>query len=117
MTALRDALRDVLRVPGMAAVLLWRHGPTLLALCLLGLGLRQGIVWLGVILSAHSSVAAVLLLPFAGLSMLVALITMLWVLEPSLPHQSSSFSSALAGSGPSAGASPAPAVSGQASER
>lgn len=85
-SSLTNALLDIVRVPWMAAILLWRHCPALLAACLLGLGVRQGFVWLGVVVSEHSSTAAILLLPFAGLTMLVALIAMLWLMQPSLPQ-------------------------------
>lgn len=85
MGSLPSALTDLLRVPWMGLRLLARHWPTLLALCLLGLGLRQGVVWLGVEVSRWSSTLAVLLIPLAGLAMLAALILMLWTTRPSLP--------------------------------
>lgn len=83
---IRSALSDLVAVPVMAAVILWRHWPALIAAALAGLGVRQGIVWLGVIASKHSSLLAVLMLPLAGLAMLVGLILMLWATRPSLPH-------------------------------
>lgn len=85
MGSLRSAVADLLRVPWMGLRLLGRHWPALLALCLLGLGLRQGVVWLGVEVSRWSSTLAVLLIPLAGLAMLTTLILMLWATRPSLP--------------------------------
>lgn len=82
---MREVLLNLVRVPWDALRLLWRHWPTLISVCALGLAVRQGVLWVAVMASDWWSTLGVLILPVAALAMMVALIVMLRVLRVSLP--------------------------------
>lgn len=85
MEILREAWRSLLRILGDSVRVLGRHWPVLVTLCLAGAAGRGAMLWLSVWVSNHSALLAMLLLPFASISVLVSMVLMLRVLAPSLP--------------------------------
>lgn len=69
-----------------AARLLWRHWPVLLVLYLLGMGGREIAIYLAVEGSGVSVWLGAALLPFAPLSLMIAVLMMLDAVGPSLWH-------------------------------
>lgn len=90
MEILREAWQSLLRILADSVRVLGRHWPVLVALCLAGAAGRGAMLWLSVWVSNHSALLAMLLLPFASISVLVSMVLMLRVLAPSLPalHES-----------------------------
>lgn len=79
-------LRDELVVLRDAARLLWRHWPVLLVLYLLGMAGREIAIYLAVQGSGVDVWLGAVLLPFAPLSLMVAVLLMLDAVGPSLWH-------------------------------
>lgn len=79
-------LRDELVVLKDAARLLWRHWPVLLVLYLLGMAGREISMYLAVQGSGVSVWLGAVLLPFAPLSLMIAVLLMLDAVGPSLWH-------------------------------
>lgn len=86
MDSLGGVLRDGLTVLRDAARLLWRHWPVLLVLYLLGMAGRELALYLAVEGSAVNVWLGAALLPFAPLSVMVAILLMLDAVGPSLWH-------------------------------
>ncbi len=85
MHMLAEAGRSLWRILRDALRVLARHWPALAALYLFGAAARGGFLWLAVRVSATSSLAATLVIPFASLSMLIAMVLMLRAVAPTLP--------------------------------
>lgn len=81
---MREGLLDLVRVPWDALRLFCGHWPTLLAVCALGLAARQGLLWAAVSSTHLHPTAGALILPFAPIAMMVAIVVMLHTLRPSL---------------------------------
>jgi hypothetical protein len=79
-------LRDAVSVVADGLRLVGRHWPVLLTIFLLGASVRAGVLWGAVVVSAHHPTVAGLMLPFAPLGSLAALILMLRAVSPSLRH-------------------------------
>ncbi|MCK0112597.1 hypothetical protein MWU75_10640 [Ornithinimicrobium sp. F0845] len=86
MNGLGLQLRDELVVLRDAARLLWRHWPVLLVLYLLGMAGREIAIYLAVQGSGVDVWLGAALLPFAPLSLMVAVLLMLDAVGPSLWH-------------------------------
>ncbi|NLG22891.1 MAG: hypothetical protein GX555_15845 [Actinomycetales bacterium] len=86
MTSLGVQLRDEIVVLRDAARLLWRHWPVLLVLYLLGMAGRELSIYLAVEGSAVNVWLGAALLPFAPLSLMIAVLLMLDAVGPSLWH-------------------------------
>lgn len=78
------ALGDALSVVVGGLRLAGRHLPTLLTIFLIGQAVRNGALWLAVVLSGWNSTVGALFVPFAPLATLSALILMLRVVSPSM---------------------------------
>lgn len=77
-------MAQLLRLPLDAARLIFQHWPVLVSLCLAGLAVRQGVIWLAVLVSGVSPLAAYFVIPCAALAMMVAVILMLNTFKGSL---------------------------------
>lgn len=86
MTSLGALLRDGLVVVRDAGRLLWRHWPVLLVLYLLGMAGREFAIYLSVQGSGVNVWLGAAVLPFAPLSLMVAILLMLDAVAPSLRH-------------------------------
>lgn len=76
---------DPVFIPVTAARLLFRHFPELVTFVCLGLAGHHSIIWLSVWVTNFSAFAAYLIVPFAPLCVMLALVFSLWRLQPSLP--------------------------------
>lgn len=85
MDIVSTAVRSVVSIILDAVRLLVRHWPVLTAFFLVGSALHGALLWLTVWVSQYSGIVAMLLLPFAPLSMLMAMVFMLRFLAPALP--------------------------------
>lgn len=85
MKIVKQGFTDLVGALAGAFRVLWEHWPNLLALFFAGAALRGGFLWLAVWVSEFSGLLAMLLLPFASLSMLVAMVLMLRVAGRSFP--------------------------------
>ncbi|GAB2511298.1 hypothetical protein CATRI_09360 [Corynebacterium atrinae] len=92
-----SALRRAVAVPIDALLILARHWPALLTVMALGLGLRQLVIWLAVIVSDYSPLAAALIVPLAPIVVMTSLISALWLVKPSLPYVSKALASPAGG--------------------
>lgn len=86
MDSLGALLRDGLVVVRDAGRLLWRHWPVLLVLYLLGMAGREIAIYLAVQGSGANVWLGAALLPFAPLSLMIAILLMLDAVAPSLWH-------------------------------
>lgn len=75
---------EAVEVPRRAAALLWRYLPQLLTVIFLALAARAAMLWLAVLVSEFSPLAATLLFPFAPLAVMAGLIVCLWIMQPSM---------------------------------
>jgi hypothetical protein len=84
--ALREAVAGTFAVV-FSGIRLWaRHWPVLLTLALLGGAARMAAIWGATVASDANNTAGVLILMFAPLSSVTAIVLMLYVLRHSLPH-------------------------------
>lgn len=81
-------LQRLAAVPLAALRILGAHWAMLITVIALGLAGRQAVIWLAVLVSDVSPLAATLMLPLAPISVMSALIFALWRLRPSLPFVS-----------------------------
>ena len=79
-----ESARDALSVPLDAAKLLWRYLPQLVTVICLALAARGAVLWLAVVVSAWSPLAATLIFPFAPLSVMTGVIICFWIMQPSM---------------------------------
>ena len=79
-----ERVRDALAVPVDAAKLLWRYLPQLVTVIALSLAARGAVLWLAVVVSAWSPLAATLIFPFAPLSVMTGVIICFWIMQPSM---------------------------------
>ena len=79
-----ESARDAVSVPLDAAKLLWRYLPQLVTVICLSLAVRAAVLWLAVVVSAWSPLAATLIFPFAPLSVMTGVIICFWILQPSM---------------------------------
>ncbi|MDN5964228.1 MAG: hypothetical protein L0H81_06750 [Actinomyces sp.] len=85
METLREAWQSLLRILADSVRVLGRHWPVLVTVCLAGAAGRGAMLWLSVWVSNWSALLAMLLLPFASISVVLALAVMLGASAPSLP--------------------------------
>lgn len=76
--------RDAAAVPRHALVLLLRYFPALVTVLALALTARAAFLWLAMLASDFSPLAATLLFPFAPLSVMTGLIVCFWIMQPSM---------------------------------
>ena len=76
---------DAAFIPIAAARLLFQHFPELVTFVCLGLAGHHSIIWLSMWVTNFSAFAAYLILPFAPLCVMLAMMFSLWRLQPSLP--------------------------------
>lgn len=79
-----ESVRDALAVPVDAAKLLWRYLPQLVTVIALSLAARGAVLWLAVVVSSVSPLAATLIFPFAPLSVMTGVIICFWIMQPSM---------------------------------
>lgn len=79
-----ESVRDALAVPVDAAKLLWRYLPQLVTVIALSLASRAAVLWLAVVVSSVSPLAATLIFPFAPLSVMTGVIICFWIMQPSM---------------------------------
>lgn len=79
-----ESARDALSVPLDAAKLLWRYLPQLITVICLSLAVRAAVLWLAVVISEYSPLAATLIFPFAPLSVMTGVIVCFWIMQPSM---------------------------------
>jgi hypothetical protein len=84
--ALREAVAGTFAVVGSGIRLWFRHWPVLVTLALLGGAGRMAAIWGATEVSDRNNTAGVLILVFAPLASVTAIILMLYVLRHSLPH-------------------------------